>query len=71
MASPFQVHEKPGYFQVLRPVTSTEILTQARKLVKSKFVRGRALTSPDTTKDFLMLELAMLEHEVFFLYLPR
>ncbi len=66
MASPFQIHEKPGHFQLLRPVTSTEILAQARKLVKSKFVRGRALTSPDTTKDFLMLELAMLEHEVFF-----
>jgi len=66
MPSPFQVHETPGHFQVLRPVTTDEILTMAKKLIKRQFVRGQALTSPDITRDFLMLELALLEHEVFY-----
>ncbi|MCX7092034.1 MAG: DNA repair protein RadC [Methylobacter sp.] len=66
MSSPFHIHETPGHFQVLRPVSTDEILTMARKLIKRKFVRGQALTSPDATRDFLMLELALLEHEVFY-----
>jgi len=72
MPNPFQVHETPGHFQVLRPVTTEEILTMARQLIKRQFTRGRALTSPDATRDFLMLELALLEHEVFYsLYLDN
>lgn len=66
MTNPFQVNETSGYFQVLRPVTTDEILTMARKLIKRQFVRGKALTSPDLTRDFLMLELALLEHEAFY-----
>jgi len=38
----------------------------ARKLIKRQFVRGKALTSPDATRDYLMLELALLEREVFY-----
>ena len=66
MTNPFQVHETPGYFQVLRPVTTDEILTMARQLIKRQYTRGKALTSPDATRDFLMLELALLEHEKFY-----
>jgi len=66
MTCPFQIHETPGHFHLSRPVTANEILTMAKKLVKNKFVRGQTLTTPETTKDFLMLELALLEQEVFF-----
>ena len=66
MTNPFKVHEASGHFQVVRPVTQEEILTMARKLIKRQFARGKALTSPDATRDFLMLELALLEREVFY-----
>ncbi|MDP2902484.1 MAG: DNA repair protein RadC [Methylovulum sp.] len=66
MTNPFQVHETPGHFQVLRPVSSDEILAMARKLIRRKFVRGQALTSPVITREYLMLEIASLEHEVFY-----
>jgi DNA repair protein RadC len=66
MTNPFQVHETQGYFQVLRPVTQDEILTMAKQLIKRRFRRGNALTSPNDARDFLILELALLEHEVFY-----
>ena len=66
MSNPFQIHETPGLFQVSRPVSSDEILTMARCLIKRHFTRGKALTSPALTKDYLMLELALLEREVFY-----
>ncbi|WP_408630478.1 JAB domain-containing protein [Methylovulum psychrotolerans] len=49
-----------------RPVTQEEILAMAKQLVEGQFRRGQALTSPDATRDFLMLELALLEREVFY-----
>jgi len=67
MTNPFQVHEDtPGYFQVSRPVTPEEILAMAKQLVDARFTRGQALTSPQATQEFLMLELALLEREVFY-----
>jgi len=66
MSSPFRRHEKPGYFQIFRPVTCDEILAMAKQLIESQLFRGPALTSPNATRDFLMLELALLEHEVFY-----
>lgn len=66
MTNPFQVHETQGYFQVSRPVTQDEILIMAKKLIKRRFKRGHALTSPHDARDFLLLELAFLEHEVFY-----
>jgi DNA repair protein RadC len=66
MTSPFQVHEIPGHFQIQRPVTQEEILAMAKQLIERQFARGEALTSPNAAREFLMLELAMLEHEVFY-----
>ncbi|OAI26383.1 MULTISPECIES: RadC family protein [Methylomonas] len=63
---PFQVHELPDQFWVLRPVTTEEILTMARQLIQARFSRGQAITSPNDTREFLMLQLATLEHEVFY-----
>jgi DNA repair protein RadC len=66
MNNPFQIHETTGFFHVLRPVTSEEILGMARQLIQQHFSRGHAITSPEKTREFLMMELAMLEHEVFY-----
>jgi DNA repair protein RadC len=66
MNNPFQNHETTGFFQVLRPVTPEEILSMARHLIQQHFIRGQAITSPEKTREFLMLELALLEHEVFY-----
>jgi DNA repair protein RadC len=66
MTRPFKIHETPGHFQVLRPVTSEEILAMARALIKHQFARGKALTNPTDTRTYLMLELAALEYEVFY-----
>lgn len=66
MDNPFQPHETPGHFQVMRLVTPEDIFIMARHLIKQRFVRGRPITSPNETREFLMLELAILEREVFF-----
>jgi DNA repair protein RadC len=66
MNNPFQAHETQGHFQLLRPVTQAEILAMAKHLIAQQFIRGQALTKPDDARDFLMLELATLEHEVFY-----
>ena len=67
MSSPFQCLKSTGQFQVLRPVTGDEILTMAKQIVKRQFKRGRALTSPDECREFLLLELSTVEHELFYI----
>ena len=49
----------------LRPATDDDILDAARKILASRVRRGRPLTSPRHTRDYLRLELASLDHEVF------
>lgn len=66
MSSPFLRHKTSGYFQVSRPVTFEEILAMAKQQIESQLFRGPALTSPNVARDFLILELALLEHEVFY-----
>ncbi|WP_020561580.1 RadC family protein [Methylosarcina fibrata] len=66
MNNPFQSHTTSGFYLVLRPVTPDEILSMARQLIQQRFARGQAITSPNDTREFLMLELALLEHEVFY-----
>lgn len=66
MKNPFQALPTTGQFQVLRPVSADEILMMTKTLIKQKFRRGKALCSPDASREFLLLELASLENEVFF-----
>ena len=65
MSRRFQSGDEPGYYIVDGPVSSAEILTMARTLLRRRFARGTAITSPERTKEFLLLHLAPLEHEVF------
>jgi DNA repair protein RadC len=48
-----------------RAATSDEVLTAARRVLSHRVRRGTALTSPQTVRDQLRLNLGLLEHEVF------
>ena len=48
-----------------RPATDDEILDAARSLLAARIRRGRPLTSPRHTREFLRLQLAHLDHELF------
>ena len=50
---------------VTRPATADEILAAARAILARRIRRGRALTSPHQTREFLRCSLAPLDHEVF------
>lgn len=65
MNVPFKTNDKPGHYILERPVSAEEILAMARKLVNRRCARGRQLTKPKDSEDFLMLKLSHLEHEVF------
>ncbi|MGH8291478.1 MAG: RadC family protein [Steroidobacteraceae bacterium] len=47
------------------PATADEIITAAREHISRRVRRGRALTSPQATRDFLTLKLGMREFESF------
>jgi len=49
----------------LRPATDDEIVDAARQILASRIRRGRPLTSPRDTREYLRLEFAPLDHEVF------
>ena len=49
----------------LRPATDEEVLDAARSILAQRVRRGRPLTSPRHTRDYLRHQLAPLEHEVF------
>ena len=48
-----------------RAASSDEILDAARSAINRRFRRGKAITSPADSQEFLKLRLAPLEHEVF------
>ena len=50
---------------VTRTATAEEILTAARTILARRVRRGRTLGSPRNTRDYLRLQLAGHEHEIF------
>jgi len=42
-----------------------EVITAAHAAINRRFRRGRALTSPEASQEFLKVRLSALEHEVF------
>jgi DNA repair protein RadC len=50
---------------VTRPATPDEILHAARAILARRIRRGRALGNPRHTREYLQLELAPRDHEVF------
>jgi DNA repair protein RadC len=56
------VREADGQY---RPASADEVLQQARRVLSYKIRRGATMNSPQAVKDYLRLEIGMLEHEVF------
>lgn len=48
-----------------RAASSDEIIHAALSVINRRFCRGKALTSPAETHEYLKLHMAHLEHEVF------
>jgi DNA repair protein RadC len=57
-----EIQEANGAYRTASP---DEIIHAARSAVNRRFRRGKALSSPADSRDFLKLRLAHLEHEVF------
>jgi len=54
-----------GRYCLSHPVSSAELIGIARNIISESFVRGAKLSSPEETKAFLTLQLALEEREVF------
>ena len=66
MSNPFHLNERTGHYLPLRPLTRTDIIQQALRLVQEKFFRrSAALTSPQLVRDYLILKFADIDREVF------
>ena len=48
-----------------RPARAEEVLSQARRVLSQRMRRGATMSSPHAVKDYLLLEIGVLEHEVF------
>lgn len=53
---------------VTRTASAEEILDAARSILARRVRRGRALSNPRHTRDFLRLELASRDHEIFAIF---
>ncbi|NOR70858.1 MAG: DNA repair protein RadC [Methylomarinum sp.] len=58
----FEIREPNGFY---RSATEDEILETALSIINSRFTKGTAITDPKQTHEFLKLELAHEEHELF------
>jgi DNA repair protein RadC len=48
-----------------RPARAEEVLSQARRVLSQRVRRGATMSSPQSVKDCLRVEIGALEHEVF------
>ena len=56
------VHDVDGQY---RPASADEVLRQARRVLSQRVRRGATMTSPQAVKDYLGVEIGLLEYEVF------
>jgi len=61
----FKASETQGQYLVEGTVSADEIVTMAKRLLNKRFAKGRAMTEPKSSKDYLTLKLSNFEHEVF------
>jgi DNA repair protein RadC len=48
-----------------RAASADEVLQQARRVLSHRVRRGTTMSSPQAVKDYLRLQIGVLEHEVF------
>jgi DNA repair protein RadC len=58
------IRDASGKYATARPATEAELIAQAAAILETR-QRGKALSSPADSREFLRLRLAPLEHEVF------
>lgn len=63
--TPFKTSERKSYYSLEREATDAEIIQFAHKLLSRRFRKGRSITSPEDSKDYLISKLAEREQEVF------
>jgi len=56
------VREVDGQY---RPARAEEVLQQARRVLSHRVRRGATMSSPQAVKDYLQVQIGVLEHEVF------
>ena len=56
------VHDVDGQY---RPARAEEVLQQARRVLSHRVRRGATMSSPQAVKDYLRVQIGVLEHEVF------
>ena len=56
------VRDADGHY---RPALADEVLSHARRVLAHRVRRGATMSSPQAVKDYLCLEIGVLEHEVF------
>lgn len=59
------VAEGPGFYQIGRAISDTEIIEAAKALLAQRFFRIAHITGDESARDFLMTQLAGYDHEVF------
>lgn len=58
------ITDQAGNYQFTTAIHSSQIIQLALEILNNQ-IKGQALTSPKDTRDFLRLQLAEYEHEVF------
>ncbi len=56
------VADASGSYQ---PANAEQVMAAARSILEQLVCKGSKMTSPEVVKDFLIVQLAKLEHEVF------
>ena len=56
------VRDVDGHY---RPASADEVLQQARRVLSQRVRRGATMSSPQAVKDYLRVQIGLLEHEVF------
>ena len=59
------IKETDGSYTLSRAINNEDILSAAREILGRRFRRGKALTNAQASSDYLISQIAHLEHEVF------
>ena len=59
------IKDSNGCYLLEVPVSADQIIEKAKILLSRRFRRGTALSSPNDTRDYLQIEMAGLEREIF------
>ena len=59
------IQEKSGKYKARKPLSEAQIIKAAQAILKRKFHKGIAFTSPDAAGNYLTMKYSTYQHEVF------